>query len=269
MKNAADIVMSSVLRVMQPLARLLIRHGVSYPAFVLALKRVFLDAARAELTSRKMVQTDSAITLLCGVHRRDVRTLLRQQPELEPPRPAGAAAQVIARWLSDADYLDRRRRPRRLMRGHGPGEFDTLVASVSSDVRPRALLDEMLRLGVALESDDTVSLVSTGFAPRAGLEEMAWLFAENVADHAAAAAQNLADDRNFLEQSVFVDEITADSARLLQDVSIKAWKQAFKTVMKEAQGRFDTDANHATPEERIHRVRFGVYFYSEEKDRTP
>ncbi|MBE0547214.1 MAG: hypothetical protein IH627_06020, partial [Rubrivivax sp.] len=76
MSARSNIVLDSVLRVMQPLVRLLLRQGVSYPAFTAALKRVFLAAAQQELAARGMAQTDSALTLLSGVHRRDVRTLL-------------------------------------------------------------------------------------------------------------------------------------------------------------------------------------------------
>jgi len=56
--------------------------------------------------------------------------------------PLSLAGEVVARWLSHPDHQDRRRRPRALARA----EFDALVASVSSDVRGRALLDELLRL---------------------------------------------------------------------------------------------------------------------------
>jgi hypothetical protein len=264
--GAAQLVLASVLRVMRPLARLLIRHGVTYPAFAAALKRVFLDAARAELAERRMAETDSAITLLCGVHRRDVRNLKRQRSGEGAPPQAGPVAQVVARWLSDRDTLDRRGRPKRLARGHAPGEFDALVAGVSSDVRPRALLDEMLRLKVATESDAGIELAAAGFAPREGLAEMTWLFADNVGDHAAAAVRNLEGEGNFLEQAVFVDEITVASAQALHAASVQAWKHAFKSVMREAQRRFDGDARDATPSERTQRARFGVYFYSEGKD---
>jgi len=48
---------------------------------------------------------------------------------------------------------------------------------------------------------------------------MSRLFADNLGDHAAAAVANLQGERNFLEQSVFVDEITGDSAARLQKVS--------------------------------------------------
>ena len=77
---------------------------------------------------------------------------------------------------------------------------------------------------------------------------------------------NLQGDGDFLEQAVFVDEITADSARLLHQASLQAWKAAFKTVMAEAQARFDGDAALAAPEQRRHRARFGVYFYSDREN---
>ena len=77
MKDRPQIVLDSVLRLLKPAARLLLACGVTYPAFAAALKRVFLQAAQEELQSRQMPVTDSALTLLSGVHRRDVRTLLR------------------------------------------------------------------------------------------------------------------------------------------------------------------------------------------------
>ena len=108
-------------------------------------------------------------------------------------------------------------------------------------------------------------LLSSGFAPRQGFEELSALFCGNLSDHISAAALNLQGEANFLEQSVFVDEITAASAKRMHKVSVAAWKQALKTVMQEAQMRFDADAEQAAPEQRQHRARFGVYFYSQER----
>jgi hypothetical protein len=260
------LVLDRVLRVLQPLVRLLVRNGVTYPVLAAALKRVFLDAARAELTERGMARTDSAVTLLCGVHRRDVRQLSRAGADTPtPPAPLGLAAQVVARWMSDSAFVDAAGAPRVLAKGGGAGSFDALVAGVSRDVRPRAVLDDLLRLGVAREDDAGVHLQGGGFAPRQGFEEMSWLFAANLHDHAAAAAANLQGEGRFLEQAVFVDQISADSAAQLQQVSVQAWKQAFKGVMAQAQERFDGDA--ALPAtERAHRARFGVYFYSEREE---
>ena len=254
---------ATVLRVMRPLVGLLVRHGVTYPAFAAALKRVFLDAASDELRARSMAQTDSALSLLSGVHRRDVRTLMRAPDHVARGARASAvplslAGEVVARWLSDASYQDRRRRPRALQRA----EFDAMVAGVSSDVRGRAMLDELLRLGVVTESAAGIALSAAGFAPRQGFAEMSGLFAANVADHAAAAAANLQGDANFLEQAMYVERITPGSVQRLQRAASRAWAKALPAVLAEAQACSDADAAEASAEATGHRVRFGVYFYS-------
>ena len=261
--DRATLVLDAVLRLFKPAARLLLRHGVSYGAFASALKRVFLAAAQDELKARGMAQTDSAITLLSGVHRRDVRTLLRAAPAAdEAPRrkPLSMASEVVARWLSAVPWIDAALQPRVLARGAADDSFDALVASVSSDIRPRAVLDELVRLGVAEEGEDGVRLRAGSFAPRQGFQEMAWLLADHVHDHLWAAAQNLDGQRNFLEQSVHVDEITEASAAELQKAAVAAWKQLRPGYLALAQARFDADARDATPAERSQRARFGVYF---------
>jgi Family of unknown function (DUF6502) len=270
-KDRSTLVLDAVLRALKPAARLLLQNGVSYGAFAAALKRVFLDAAQDELKARGMARTDSAITLLSGVHRRDVRTLLRSVPETdaEPRRaPLSMASEVALRWLSARPWLGDDELPRRLPRGTAPDGFDALVASVSSDIRPRAVLDELKRLGVVEEGDDGgVTLLAGSFAPRQGFEEMSWLFADNLHDHLAAAAGNLQGSSNFLEQSVHVDQITAASAAELQRAAVAAWKQAFRSYMALAQERFDADAASAPAADRHQRARFGVYFLIDRDER--
>lgn len=273
MSSQPTLALDRVLRVLQPLVRLLLRNGVTYTVFAAALKRVFLAAAQQELAGRGMASTDSAVSLLSGVHRRDVRNLTRgdSAARAAPPTPLGLAAQVVARWMNDAAYQDTENTQAasggtRALQKSGDNSFDTLVASVSRDVRPKAVLDELLRLGVVQDTPAGVVLEGSGFAPRQGFEEMSWLLAQNLQDHAAAAVANLHGEGNFLEQAVYVDEITPESAARLQQVSVLAWKAAFKTVMQEAQTRFDADAATAPPQARSHRARFGVYFYSEQEN---
>lgn len=267
MTTRASLVLDAALALLKPLVRLMLRHGVAYPAFAAALKRVFLEAAREELEGRNMARTDSAVSLLSGVHRRDVRNLSRPADDAEAPRRTsiGLAAQVVARWLSDARYLDAQEHPLALPRAGEGASFEQLVASVSSDVRPRAVLDELLRLGIAEEDAEaaTVRLLEEGFAPRQGFEELSWQLRDNLQDHLAAATLNLDEDRNFLEQAVFVDEISQASAKRLHRVAAQAWRQAFKTVMREAQARYEEDAKLPAAQRR-ERARFGSYFFHTE-----
>jgi hypothetical protein len=263
MQSRSELVLAAVLAVLKPLARMLLRHGVAYKAFSAAAKQVFLDAAIAELEAAGKKQTDSAISLLSGVHRKDVRAIVRlaRSQLAAPGTPMNMASQVVGRWLSELEYLDEEGAPRALKRAGPAPAFDALVASISSDIRPRAVLDELVRLGMVEETAGEVHLLAHGFVPRQGFEEMTALLQDNLQDHAAAASLNL-EGQNYLEQALFVDELTEESAQHLHVVSARAWRQALKTVMREARARFDQDQAHADPEKRNRRVRFGSYFYA-------
>jgi Family of unknown function (DUF6502) len=264
----SSLVLDSVLQVLRPLVRLLVRHGITYTVMVAALKKIFLEAARDELAAKNMAVTDSALSLLSGVHRRDVRNLTRLAETAPSPlrESISVASQLVARWMSDKEYLDESDNPVKLPRSGALVSFDELASAVSRDVRPRAVLDELVRLGLVSEQANQIELLVNGFIPRTGFTELAEQFRNNLADHASAASANLHENRGFLEQAIFVDQLSEASAHRVHQVSAQAWRQAFRTVMREAQSRFDHDAAHTPAEERTHRARFGVYFYSSNHD---
>ena len=281
MSSRSAPVLQACLVLLKPLVALLLRHGVAYPAFAVALKKVFLEAAQDELRAQGAALTDSAVSLRSGIHRRDIREISRPAAEETADvsaawaldRPMNMATQVVARWLTEPAFLDADGNPKTLQRAQATDGFDALVARMSSDIRPRAVLDELVRLGLVRVSAEGVKLLQMGFAPHQDLVELTKLFQANVHDHLAAASQNLSAAASpdqegsirFLEQSIFVDQITAQSAQHLHAVSAKAWRQALKTVMQEAAARFEADARDATLEERSHRARFGTYFYAQQE----
>jgi Family of unknown function (DUF6502) len=272
MTDIPRLVLDTSLNAIRPLVRWLIRHGVAYPSFAAAVKQVFLDAAQDELQTRKLPQTDSALSLLSGVHRRDIRNMLRGQASSSQSatKATSLASQVVALWISDSRYCmeegNSRVLPRQKLGEDITGSFEHLVLQVTNDVRARAVLDELLRLEVVVEKEEGIALVHDAFVPRHELPAMAALAQANIADHAAAATANLqmaSDGGSFLEQAVFVDEISAASAHHMHTQATRAWKSAQASVLKEASRRFEHDRTHLPAQQRQHRVRFGVYFFSE------
>ena len=157
----------------------------------------------AEIQARGMKPTSSAVSLLSGVHRKDLRTRelgaakgAASGPTSEaPPAPLGLIGQIVGRWMSDPLYLDGST-PRVLRRGADAGSFDHLVQGVSTDVGPRAVLEEMLRLNVVRVDGEDIELDTLGMVPRGDFAAMAEALGVNLSDHAAAACANLVDGRN-------------------------------------------------------------------------
>jgi hypothetical protein len=256
----AELALREAETLMAPVAQWLLRSGVSYPVFAELLKSVFLKAAREELAHGEAAPTQSALSLLSGVHRKDVRAILEAPDSSRAtPRPT-LSSQVFTRWLTDRRYRTPDGKPRRLPRAGERRSFESLCRELSNDLHPRTVLDELLRLGhVDIDGDDVVVLVQA-FVPTPRLDEMTALFAANASDHLAAAVSNITQDGpKFLEQSIYADGMTAESIELMHEAARQAWAKAFESVVARARERVD----HDSAGDGDLRMRFGAYFFSE------
>jgi hypothetical protein len=258
-------IVAAIQRVLRPLVRVLVAHGITYPFLADLLKSIFVETAASEFTLDGKRPTDSRLNVLTGVHRKDIRRLLRE-PEPEPETPPGLTlgTLIVARWLGDRSYCDDMGQPRALPRTPSQGgdqSFAALVESVSKNVRPRSVLDELVRLGVAeIDTNDYVHLVTSGFVPGKELDAKAFYFGEAMHDHLAAGAHNLeGGGRPFLERSVYYDDLTPEGVEELRVLAEKLSMDVLKEINKRgiALERDDPPA----PEKRM-RMRLGVFFYS-------
>jgi hypothetical protein len=267
MPAAVQAVLRAALQLMRPMVRWLVRNGVTYPAFAQALKDVFVGAAREELDRRGQKVTASALSVLSGVHRKDVRAEGAGEQRTSQRGPS-AASQIFTRWLTDPAYrLADTGAPAPLARGGAAPSFESLARQVSSDVHPRTLLQELERLGLVRLEGELVLPRVEAFVPSAAHSEMNALLAANVGDHLRAAVHNLTGDGpRMLEQSVFASGLSPLSAEQLGEVARELWADAFSRMVAEATRRVELDADQ---NERPTRMRFGVYYYQEPQEDGP
>jgi hypothetical protein len=262
----ARIALQAALTMLMPLARWLLRNGVHYASFAPALKSVFVEAARRELDAAGAKQTDSAISVLSGVHRRDIRESARAAEHAQQPKTPSVASQAFTRWVTDPAYRGAAGRPAMLLKTGAAPSFDALARQVSSDVHPRTLLAEMQRLGLVLVDDEQVRLCTEAFVPQQGLAENATLLSAHVADHIAAGVHNLGSgEGRFLEQSMYGSGLTAQSIAALGQTARTLWADIFGQIVREATQRFEADRQDPTTPRM--RMRFGVYYYAEPEAR--
>jgi hypothetical protein len=261
--SSPSALMFAVRRVLRPLARLMVARGVTYPMLTELLKEVFIEAAAEDFSLSRRELTDSRISLLTGVHRKDVRRL-RGATGTEARKAPGISmgAQVVALWLGSPQFLDSGGEPLPLWRNASSGtpSFEELAACVSTDIRSRPMLDELLRLGmVRIDEEDRVVLEAHAFVPEQGLDEKLFYFHHNLHDHAAAAVDNVIGDAPpWLERSVHYDDLPADALPQLRALAEKTGMQAIYAVNRKALAASKT---RPAPTER-QRMTFGVYFYS-------
>jgi hypothetical protein len=251
---------------LRPLVRLLLAHGITYPIFCDLVKSAYANVAEEEFRLASKPQTDSRISLLTGIHRREINRL-RNEPAtvFELSQRASMSALLLAIWSGYPEYLDEQGQPVPLPRLASKAQkrsFEGLVQSVSKDFRPRVVLDEWLRQGIVrLDDEDRVTLCADAFVQPQDTEEKIYYFGKNIHDHLAATVHNLAGgDPPFMERCVFYDKLSADSAKQLADYSRLAGMKALHSVNKRAAELQKRDQGQA---DAVHRSNFGVYHYSE------
>jgi hypothetical protein len=214
-----------------------------------------------------MAQTDSALSLLSACTGATCAASRAVQPaSAAPPAPLGLAAQVVARWMNDPAVQADDGQPRRCPSPAALVQLRCLVAGVSRDVRPRAVLDELLRLGVVHDTEAGLVLEGSGFAPRQGFAEMSWLFAPTCTTTPPPPWPTCrARPTSWSRRSSWTS--SAPSRPSSCSTRVGAGLEAgIQDRDAEAQQRFDADAASCPPAQRGHRARFGVYFYSEREE---
>lgn len=263
--DADPALIQALRRLLRPLVRLLLARQITYPYLITLLKSLFVDVAANEFPLAGKRQTDSRLSLLTGVHRKDVRRLLDESADIAPP-PANVSlgARLIARWNGEAEYLAADSRPRplpRLAQSDGGPSFERLVGEESKDIRPRAVLDEWLRLGlVEVDAQDRVCLRSGAFVPEHGSSEKLYYLGRNVRDHLETAVHNVLDQQPpLLERSVYADGLSPAAVAELAEMAEKMGMDVLRALNQRAR-----ELKKSSPgEENTQRMSLGIYFYTD------
>ncbi|HET8745956.1 MAG TPA: DUF6502 family protein, partial [Ramlibacter sp.] len=142
--------------------------------------------------------------------------------------------------------------------------FETLAHSITRDVHPRTLLEELSRLGLARvdESDGRVHLVNSEFVPRADLDRMLSFLGANVGDHLQAAVANvLSDGSRHFEQALFADELSDESLEAARGLVSDQWQALLHTLAPALQSLIDADKAAGRPA--AQRMRIGLFAFTE------
>jgi hypothetical protein len=252
---------------LEPIALLAVSRGVPFAAIEDLLKAAFVEAARRAQPESAGERIVSRVATATGMTRREVTQLLAAPRGLPPPRPA-PATQLFTRWRADPTLRDLRGNVVALRRQGPAPSFEALARSITQDVHPRSLLDELCRLGLAVEDGDKVRLVRDSVVASRGSERAYGFLAGNVGDHLRAGVANvLADAPPHVEQAVFADGLSAESMAAFQEIAKAQWQALLAASVPALQALVDADAAAGRAADR--RVRIGLYTYHDATSEAP
>jgi len=278
--NKDSLIIRAITNVMRPLVKFLIGRGITFPMFAEILKHIYVEVAAKDfkLSPEKEV-TDSRITLLTKVHRKDVRRIRTEQQGFDVPeeglevssKKASLGAQIVAKWLADNQYVDEQGEPKKLFihasKANGQSSFEKLVESINNDIRPRVALDEMLSQKMIVKGDDgIVTLNKSAFIPEEDFEDLMMHFDRNLHDHMAAAVHNIGTDKSakkFIERSVYYKELTQSSIEQLEEIIENKGMENLISINKAAYDLMEEDQDKGNNNKRM---TFGIYYYADGDD---
>lgn len=266
--NLDAVPLKTISRLLLPLARLCLANGVTFAAVAELLKQAFVQEAHALQPEAPLHGTVSRISTATGLTRREVTRLLDSETAGRPTKPP-IGTEIFARWTTDPSYLEDGGSPVMLKRQGPAPSFETLAQSITRDIHPRSMLDELVRLGLVQydEELDAVSLTRSEFVPSGDSGQMLALLGDNVGDHLNAAVANvLHDGSSHLEQAVFADELSAESIETLRPLMTAQWKALRDAMVPTIMELIESDRLAGRIQDQ--RLRIGLYTFEESASTT-
>lgn len=250
-------------RLLAPVARLCLASGITFASVEDVLKRAFVKEADALQPEEPMHGKVSRISTATGINRREVTRLTKLKATVQPAKPP-LAAEVFARWSTDTSWRNLDGAPSVLHRQGEAPSFEALAQSITRDIHPRSMLEELLRLGLVCHDEDLdlVSLTRSEFVPLSDSRQMLSFLGDNVGDHLDAAVTNVLHDGDMhLEQAVFADELSTESITALHPLIMDQWQSLRDAMVPAISALIEADQHAGRVQNQ--RVRIGLYSFSE------
>ncbi len=267
MKEAIKKVLAqAVIRILKPIIRVLIRNEISHGEFAEYAKQAYIDVAYEHFSIPNRKTTYSRVAILTGLNRKEVVRLNQQDASDIQPRKGttNRAMRVVSGWLQNSDFQDKDGKPLELPIKGDDISFNTLALRYSGDITARAVLDELVRVGVVKSSStkQTVKLLSDGYIPQHGEPEQVDILSVCVSDLLETAVHNLeSDDAYYQRQLIHRDipeNLAEDFKRYSQKKSTTLLNDLNQWLSKRVDGKVDDDNSS------IKRIGIGVYYFQDD-----
>jgi len=252
--------------VLRPLVRILLRNGVAYGAFAELTRRVYAEVAEREFALAGRKQTVSRISTLTGLTRKEVTRIQSEEgPSQADNERYNRPARVIGGWVREKRYHDRRGRPAELQMEGDARSFSALVREFSGDIPPRAMADELARVGaIEIMPEGKVRLLTRAYIPRGDQVEKLGILGADVADLIRTIDHNLtcAPGEAYFQRRVSYDNIPREMLpTLTKQLSRKA--QSCLESMDRVLAAADRDRSPAVKGTGRARTGVGIYYFEE------
>lgn len=258
--------------ILYPFIYLLMRAGISFPQLAEMLKEIYVDVADKHFQLENKTQTQTRLSFLTGVHRKDVKRFQTSDSDSQELENINMGVKLVSLWIKEPRFLDDEGKPLLLpLKSKDSPSFDELVTIIcKQDIRSRVVLDEWLNSGVVKLTDNLVELCTEAYIPKENPKEKAFFLGQNIGDHLSAASQNLfTDNPEFFERCVYYDGLSDESVTELQSIVNEHGMSLLKQLNDRASElkKIDSSRKDEDDKQTKQRINIGLYLYHQPSDK--
>ena len=267
MEAKEKAISSSIMTLMRPLARILLRNGIPFRTFAEMAKRTYVKAASDDFAIEGRKVSVSRVSVITGLSRKEISRVNATDEAYDnlSVERYNRAARVITGWVMDVRFHDEFGDPKELPVEDGEISFAELVRLYSGDVPTRAILDELVRVGaVERVEGGPIRLIERAYIPQTGEIDKIGILGMDVADLISTIDHNLKNGREepLFQRKVSYDNLPTEAIPELRRLAAKQGQELLE-FLNRWMLEHDRDINPDMEGTGKARAGVGVYYFEE------
>jgi hypothetical protein len=264
-ENVKKPLLAACRHLLHPLVRILLRHGISYGEFSDSVRGAYIDIAGSDLLPPDRPHTDARLGILTGISSHEVHRIRELDAANDSEVGVNRIARVLQGWSQDPEYLGPYGLPLEVPFAGDRTSFEALVERYAGGTPPRALLEELVRVGAAVETDDGyVRLLNRTYVPTpldpVGLERLGNVvnyFIDTVDFNLQKRKQG---EGRFERYAITMEGLPIDSYAAF-DQLVREKGQEFLEILDDWLGQYEIKGGHRLPPDQSIRTGVGIFHF--------
>lgn len=151
----------ALLKLLGPIVDFSLRHGISIQDLIEVAKVAMVTNAAKRINDFGSRATVSRLSVATGIHRRDIKRLVTQGESAEDWDKT-VCGRVLGQWEQDRRFLTKSGKPAILSYDGPQSRFHRLVRSVTRNINPLTVMQELLQMGAVEKSPRGLVYIKRG-----------------------------------------------------------------------------------------------------------
>lgn len=237
-----SILRQCLRQIAKALIKFSLKHSIKIQDLEEILRAQYLEQAREEILRKGEKISDSRLSIVTGLSRREVQK--RESGQKGKDEQIDLVMRVIALWQTHPRFIGRDKTPKVLSSGFDNSDFNSLVNMVSTDLNPATILFELERVSAVKREAEGLKLLVQAYVPKGNVEAMFSVLSDDMADLIDSVEENV-----FFQPAISNLHLRTSYDRIRSEgiMELKQWLlkegHAFHAKARQKIAEYDQDVN--------------------------